>query len=43
MGKQSLGFTLIEWVVIIVILGVLAVTAVPNFINIQDDAKIAVH
>jgi MSHA pilin protein MshA len=40
MNKHS-GFTLIELVIVIVILGVLAVTAAPKFINIQDDAKIA--
>jgi MSHA pilin protein MshA len=36
------GFTLIELVIVIVILGVLAVTAAPKFINISSDAKIAV-
>ena len=38
MKKQS-GFTLIELVIVIVILGILAVTAAPKFLNLQDDAK----
>lgn len=38
MKKQS-GFTLIELVVVIVILGVLSVIALPKFINLQDDAR----
>lgn len=40
MKKQS-GFTLIELVIVIVILGVLSVTALPKFINLQDDARAA--
>jgi len=39
-NKQA-GFTLIELVVVIVILGILAVTAAPKFINLQDDARTA--
>ncbi len=37
--KKASGFTLIELVVVIVILGVLAVTAAPRFLNLQTDAK----
>ena len=36
------GFTLIELVIVIVILGILAATLAPKFINLQKDAKIAV-
>lgn len=37
--KRQGGFTLIELVVVIVILGILAVTAAPKFLNLQDDAR----
>lgn len=39
MNQTNKGFTLIELVVIIVILGILAATAVPKFINLTSDAK----
>jgi MSHA pilin protein MshA len=39
--KQK-GFTLIELVVVIVILGILAVTAAPKFIDLTGDARASV-
>lgn len=39
---KSKGFTLIELVIAIVILGILAVVAAPRFLNLQKDSKVAV-
>ncbi|MGF1760913.1 type II secretion system GspH family protein [Photobacterium sagamiensis] len=37
--KRQNGFTLIELVVVIVLMGIIAITAAPRFLNVQDDAK----
>ncbi len=41
MGRAKNGFTLVELIVVIVVLGILAATALPRFLNLTDDAHSA--
>lgn len=39
--KQQKGFTLIELIIVIVVLGILAVTAAPRYFDFSRDARIS--
>jgi prepilin-type N-terminal cleavage/methylation domain-containing protein len=41
MNKSQAGFTLVELVVVILILGILSATALPRFMNVSDQANTA--
>jgi prepilin-type N-terminal cleavage/methylation domain-containing protein len=43
LGGVQKGFTIIELVVVILLLGILTATALPRFINVTDQAKDAVQ
>jgi prepilin-type N-terminal cleavage/methylation domain-containing protein len=40
-GSRARGFTLIEFVIVLLVLGILASIAIPGFVDLQRDARLA--